>query len=297
VLAGDDRGDVGRDAQDRIARTPSARRQRREHHNAEILGELVTHLLDGGELGSKHAQRPHLTVTVHSDDYAAGLGGDILLPGFGRVPVPNATIDRLLCDAEVHPVLTRRDRVRPAPSATSGATVGQFPGSVPRSTDPPWRIRTGRGPDGAITGPLDPLGVEPTAEQIAVDTDVAAIAEFGDDLDDHVSWWNRFLGEPVRHVLDVGRSYRTAPPKLRHALNVRDGGCAAPGCDTDPSRCEAHHIDYWEHGGETSISNMVLLCSRHHHQVHEGRWQIHRDDDRDPGHPDYITLAAPTDRA
>ena len=128
--------DDGDEAEDRIARTPGARRQRREHHNAEILAELVTHLLDGGELGTKHAQRPHLTVTVHSDDYAAGLGGDILLPGFGRVPVPNATIDRLLCDAEVHPVLTRRVGAPPGPPGAPRSMATQFPGqraSVDRS--------------------------------------------------------------------------------------------------------------------------------------------------------------------
>ena len=282
-----------RDAQDRIARTPGARRQRREHHNAEILAELVTHLLDGGELGTKHAQRPHLMVTVHSDDYAAGLGGDVLLPGFGSVPVPNPTIDRLLCDAEVHPVLTRRDGARHAPP---GATTDQLPGSVPRSTDPPWRMRYGPSPSGAMLEPLDPPGADPTAEEIAADTDVAAITQFSDDLDDHASWWNRFLGEPARHVLDVGRSYRTAPPKIRHALTVRDGGCAAPGCVTDPSRCEAHHITYWEHGGDTSISNMVLLCSRHHHMVHEGHWNIDVNDQLDPGDPGYVTLTAPTVR-
>ena len=293
LLATDDRDDDGRDAADRIAWTAGARRARREHDNAEILAELVTHLLDGGELGTKHAQRPHLTVTVHSDDYAAGLGGDILLPGFGSVPVPNTTIDRLLCDADVHPVLTRRDGARPAPPAKSAASSRQFPGGVPRSTDPPWRIRCGPSPTGSMTEPLDPMGAKPTDAEIDADTDVGAIAEFSDDLDDHVSWWNRFLGEPARHVLDVGRSYRTAPPKLRHALNVRDGRCAAPGCDTDPSRCEAHHIDYWEHGGETSLANMVLLCSRHHHQVHEGRWRILRNDDLDPGHPSYVTLVRP----
>jgi len=293
LLATEDRDDVDRDAAGRVARTAGARRARREHENAEILAELVTHLLDDGQLGSKHAQRPHVTVTVHSDDYAAGLGGDILLPGFGPVPVPNATIDRILCDAEVHPVLTRRDPSRPAPIDPASA---QFPGSVPRSTDPPWRIRTGRGPDGAITGPLDPMGADPTEAQIAADTDVAAIAELSDDLDDHVSWWNRFLGEPARHVLDVGRSYRTAPPKLRRALTVRDGGCAVPGCDVDASRCEAHHITYWEHHGETSVSNMILLCSKHHHQVHEGRWRIVRNEHLDPGDPDFITLAGPTER-
>jgi hypothetical protein len=290
-----------------MSRTPSLRRKRREHRNAQILAELATRLLDDGELGTKHAQRPHLTVTVHADDFAAGLGGDILLPGFGPVPVPNETIERFLCDAEIHPVLTRRPdaapRSRPAAqpgSATAANGAGdrrQFPGSVPRSTDPPWRARWGPGPGGVGNQRLDAMGEDPTPNQLEADTDLAAMTEFAADLDDHESWWNRFLGEPGRHVLDVGRSRRTAPPKIRRALTIRDGGCAAPGCDTDPSRCEAHHITYWEHHGETSISNMVLLCTKHHHMVHEGRWRIQRNTDVEPGHPGYLTLVAPARRA
>jgi hypothetical protein len=289
-----------------MSRTPSLRRKRREHRNAQIFAELATRLLDDGELGTKHAQRPHLTVTVHADDFAAGLGGDILLPGFGPVPVPNETIERFLCDAEVHPVLTRRPdaapRSRPASPSGSATGVGgsadrrQFPGSVPRSTDPPWRARWGPGPGGVGSQRRDPMGEDPTPGQLEVDTDLAAITEFAADLDDHESWWNRFLGEPSRHVLDVGRSRRTAPPKIRRALSIRDGGCAVPGCDADPSRCEAHHITYWEHHGETSISNMILLCSKHHHLVHEGRWRIQRNEQLDPGHPSYVTLVAPAPR-
>jgi hypothetical protein len=122
------------------------------------------------------------------------------------------------------------------------------------------------------------------------------MTEFEADLDDDASSWNRFLGEPARHVLDVGRSRRTAPPKIRRALTIRDGGCAAPGCDVDASRCEAHHITYWEHHGETCISNMVLLCAKHHHMVHEGRWRIQRNLDVAPGDPSYITLVAPAHR-
>jgi hypothetical protein len=290
-----------------MSRTPGLRRKRREHRNAQISAELVTRLLDDGELGTKHAQRPHLTVTVHADDFAAGLGGDILLPGFGPVPVPNETIERFLCDADVHPVLTRRPdaapRSRPASPSGSATGVGgagdrrQFPGSVPRSTGPPWRSRWGPVPGGIGNQRLDPMGEEPTPEELEADTDLAAITEFAADLDDPVSWWNRFLGEPSRHVLDVGRSRRSAPPKIRRALTIRDGGCAVPGCDADPSRSEAHHITYWEHHGETSISNMILLCAKHHHLVHEGRWRIQRNEQLDPGHPGYVALVAPARRA
>jgi hypothetical protein len=41
---------------------------------------------------------------------------------------------------------------------------------------------------------------------------------------------------------------------------------------------------------------MVLLCAKHHHLVHEGRWRIERNTDLDPGHPSYITLVAPAPR-
>ena len=31
---------------------------------------------------------------------------------------------------------------------------------------------------------------------------------------------------------------------------------------------------HWIRGGPTDLPNLVLLCSRHHWMVHEGRWQI-----------------------
>lgn len=76
-------------------------------------------------------------------------------------------------------------------------------------------------------------------------------------------------------VLDVGRRTRTIPPALRRALEVRDRGCRFPGCHS--RFCEAHHIRHWAGGGETSLSNTVLLCRYHHRLVHEGRWKLARD--------------------
>ncbi|HEX7168918.1 MAG TPA: HNH endonuclease signature motif containing protein, partial [Acidimicrobiales bacterium] len=37
--------------------------------------------------------------------------------------------------------------------------------------------------------------------------------------------------------------------------------------------CEGHHIHHVEHGGPTAIDNLVLLCTRHHHLLHNQRWQ------------------------
>ncbi|WP_434992367.1 DUF222 domain-containing protein [Arthrobacter sp. Ld5] len=75
-------------------------------------------------------------------------------------------------------------------------------------------------------------------------------------------------------VLDVGRAQRLFPPHLRRALVARDRGCAFPDCSIPASWCEAHHLKPWSKGGVTSIDNGVLLCSRHHHVIHQGTWTV-----------------------
>ncbi|MBG6225899.1 hypothetical protein IWX63_002482 [Arthrobacter sp. CAN_A2] len=75
-------------------------------------------------------------------------------------------------------------------------------------------------------------------------------------------------------VLDVGRAQRLFPPHLRRALVARDKGCAFPDCSIPASWCEAHHLKPWSSGGTTSADNGVLLCSRHHHVIHQGTWSV-----------------------
>jgi hypothetical protein len=74
---------------------------------------------------------------------------------------------------------------------------------------------------------------------------------------------------------DVGRRTRSIPPALRRALMARDRGCVFPGC-THTRFLHGHHIRHWLHGGETSLGNIVLLCTRHHVLVHEGGWSVER---------------------
>jgi hypothetical protein len=73
-------------------------------------------------------------------------------------------------------------------------------------------------------------------------------------------------------VLDVGRRTRTIPPALRRALEIRDRGCRFPACGSRFT--DAHHVRHWADGGETSLSNCLLLCSHHHRLVHEGGWRV-----------------------
>ena len=77
--------------------------------------------------------------------------------------------------------------------------------------------------------------------------------------------------------LSVGRTRRTVPPRLRRALDARDGGtCCWPGCD-NRRHLAAHHRVHWAHGGETSLANLVLLCWHHHRLVHEGGYTVEDD--------------------
>lgn len=79
--------------------------------------------------------------------------------------------------------------------------------------------------------------------------------------------------------LDVGRSRRTIPPAIRTALQVRDQGCAFPGCQRPGNWSEGHHIRHWADGGNTALGNLVLLCLAHHRAVHEHGWHVALDHD------------------
>jgi hypothetical protein len=77
--------------------------------------------------------------------------------------------------------------------------------------------------------------------------------------------------------LNIGRRTRSIPPAIRRVLLLRDRGCAFSGCTHDRF-LHGHHVKHWLHGGETSTDNLVLLCTHHHHLVHEGRWSVERDE-------------------
>lgn len=76
-------------------------------------------------------------------------------------------------------------------------------------------------------------------------------------------------------ALSVGRRTRSIPPAIRRALRRRDACCAFPGC-TRTRWLDAHHIQHWARGGETSLANLVHLCHHHHQLVHEGGYGLGR---------------------
>ncbi|MDW3214629.1 MAG: DUF222 domain-containing protein [Ilumatobacteraceae bacterium] len=79
---------------------------------------------------------------------------------------------------------------------------------------------------------------------------------------------------------DLGQTTRHANRHQRRALQTIYRCCGFAGCDVAFERCEIHHILPWELGGPSDLINLIPLCSRHHHVVHDGGWQLDLDADR-----------------
>jgi hypothetical protein len=119
-----------------------------------------------------------------------------------------------------------------------------------------------KGPGGRAelgdAGPLTPQA----ARRIACDAEISRVITRGPS-------------EP----LELGRRTPVVPASLRRALVVRDRGCRFPGCGRPQAWCDCHHVVHWADGGETSLSNLVLLCRPHHRMVH-GRFGLEMVDGR-----------------
>jgi hypothetical protein len=61
---------------------------------------------------------------------------------------------------------------------------------------------------------------------------------------------------------------RCASYAQQRALHKRSSHCQYPGC-TATRELEAHHIVAVERGGTTDLSNLILLCARHHKLLHD----------------------------
>jgi hypothetical protein len=82
-------------------------------------------------------------------------------------------------------------------------------------------------------------------------------------------------------VLDAGRSKRTANRQQRRALRAMHRTCGHRDCAVAFSACRIHHIRWWwKHRGLTDIDNLLPLCEKHHHLVHEGGWTLTMTPDR-----------------
>ncbi|MDY0914781.1 HNH endonuclease [Rathayibacter festucae] len=92
-------------------------------------------------------------------------------------------------------------------------------------------------------------------------------------------------------VISVGRTWRVPPPQMRLHLQLRDQTCRFAGCTRPAATSEADHTIEWSNGGETSLENLVMLCTAHHHVRHGEQWSYIKDDSDGA-----ITWTTPTGR-
>ena len=141
------------------------------------------------------------------------------------------------------------DTIMAAPSAVVVIDWGTFLAHLNREAF----VRFGH-MDGSFIGTLDPSEVE----TMLCDCTISRV----------------ILGPDTRPV-NLGTETRSYPRWMRRSVTARDRHCRWPGCEIPPGWCETHHVKHWQHGGETSLANGVLLCSRHHHFLHaHPKWQV-----------------------
>ena len=113
----------------------------------------------------------------------------------------------------------------------------------------PWNtLQAGQGLVDTEAGPIS----AETARRLACDATIS-----------------RVLLDAESVPVEMGRATRVVPDRLRKLLEARDQHCTHPGCHIPARWCDAHHIVHWAKGGSTGLSNLRLLCSRHHTEAHQ----------------------------
>jgi hypothetical protein len=65
--------------------------------------------------------------------------------------------------------------------------------------------------------------------------------------------------------LGIGRKSRIVPAAIARAVRARDHDrCTFPGCN-NRRFLQCHHVEHWSNGGETSLENLMLLCTAASH--------------------------------
>jgi hypothetical protein len=140
-----------------------------------------------------------------------------------------------------------------------------------------------RGPQPEVVVHVDLLALGRLARAVPESTDLGgrtSVARTSTGAKVSAAALSRLVGDAgLRYVadladgtqLDLGRHQRTVTPALFRALKARDRHCQFPGCDSSV-QLHAHHITWWSRGGRTAPDNLLLLCRKHHHAVHDREW-------------------------
>ena len=113
-----------------------------------------------------------------------------------------------------------------------------------------------------------------TDDEMAVGVSDATAERLCCDADEETVTHSHDTGE----VIDVSNRGSVIRGRLRRLVQLRDRTCRVPGCGMR-ARKEIHHLHHRGRGGTNELSNLLLVCSYHHHRLHEGGWRVERLDD------------------
>jgi Domain of unknown function (DUF222)/HNH endonuclease len=236
----------------------------------------VDRLAEARETALRHASR---ALHVHQDE-----DGMVVLRGRLEPEVGALLIQALAAARET---LYQRTRVLDG-AAGRGNVSAETPSMAQRQADALALLA-----ETALHHGLDP-GAPGERYQVVVHVDAEALADPDQPGQSVLEGGTRVSAETSRRLacdasrvvmrhddagrlVEIGARTRTIPPALRRALHARDRGCRFPGCGV--SHGQGHHLRHWAHGGPTTLSNLALLCRRHHRAVHEEGFQVARGPD------------------
>ena len=120
-----------------------------------------------------------------------------------------------------------------------------------------------------------PTMTGPSVElSIPVEIPWQVLAELAGEADVHTVVVRNGIVLHAAGNLDLGRRTRLANRAQRRALRGLYATCAIPGCTTHYDRCKLHHVIWWRHGGRTDLDNLLPVCVRHHHKIHDFGWEV-----------------------
>jgi hypothetical protein len=121
----------------------------------------------------------------------------------------------------------------------------------------------------------------PVAEfAIPVEIPARVLADLAGDAEVHAVVVRNGVVLHAPGELNLGRTSRVVNRAQRRALRGLYSTCGMPGCETHFDRCELHHIIWWRHGGRTDLDNLIPVCTRCHHRIHDDGWVISLDANR-----------------
>jgi Domain of unknown function (DUF222) len=118
-----------------------------------------------------------------------------------------------------------------------------------------------------LTGPR-------TEFSIPVEVSWRVLAELAGDADTNTVVVRNGVVLHAPGNLNLGRTTRLANRAQRRALRGLYATCAIPGCGVHYDRFKLHHVIWWRHGDRTDLDNLLPVCVRHHHKIHDTGWII-----------------------